>query len=244
MDNRTNLDNLLSSSPTIQRSGTQSLLSGVFSWMFVALCISAVSSYFVATNQEFFNLIHNPITGGLTGLGWIVTLSPIGLVLLLSFGYEKLAFGPLALIFILFSVLIGVGLSSIFVVYTNASLALTFGISAITFGIMAITGYTTKTDLTKFGGIMMMALIGIIVASLLNFLFKSEALYYIISFAGVAIFTGLTAYDVQKIKNMGMIAEQEGMDIKKLTIMGALTLYLDFINLFLFLLDFMGMRRK
>jgi FtsH-binding integral membrane protein len=243
MENNTNLDKLLSSNSIEQRTSTQNLLSGVFSWMFFALCISAIFAYIVGSNSGYHALISNPETGAMTGLGWIITFSPLALVLLMSFGYQKLSFGPLALIFVVFSVLMGLGLSTIFIAYTSGSLALTFGISAVTFGVMAITGYTTKTDLSKFGNILIMALIGIIIASLINFFLHSSGLEYIISLAGVAIFTGLTAYDVQKIKNMGIAAEESGIDMRKMTIMGALTLYLDFVNLFLFLLRFFGRRR-
>ncbi len=243
MENKTNLDTLLSSSPTIQKTSSQSLIANVFAWMFLALSLSAIFAFVVASNPDYLALIRNPITGGITGLGLFITFSPLGLVLLLSFGYQKLSFAPLALIFIIFSILMGIGLSTLFMAYTSGSLALTFGISAITFGVMAITGYTTKTDLTKFGGIMIMALIGILIASLVNFFLHSEGLYYLISFAGVAIFTGLTAYDVQKIKNLGIDAELNGWDTKKLYIMGALTLYLDFVNLFLFLLRLFGRRK-
>lgn len=242
MEKNTNLDNLLSSSKVERGTTTQNLVSGVFSWMFFALCISAVFAYGIG-HSSFINLILDPETGARTILGWIVALSPIGFVLLLSAGYDKFSFGILALIFSLFSALMGISLSTIFIFFDPGSLALTFGITAVTFGLMAITGYTTKTDLTKFGNILMMALVGIIIAFVINFLLKSSALYFIISIAGVAIFTGLTAYDVQKIKDLSLVAEQEGMDIRKASILGALTLYLDFVNLFLFLLRLFGRRR-
>ncbi len=244
MDNKTNLDNLLSSSPVLPRSGTQNLITGVFSWMFLALCISAIISYVVSSNPMFSSLISDSLTGRMTSAGMVISLLPFGLVLLMSFGYQKLSFPLLALVFIIYATLMGISLSTIFLVYTATSLASTFAITAVTFGVMAVTGYTTKTDLTKFGGILIMALIGIIVASIVNFFLHSDGLYYLISFAGVAIFTGLTAYDVQKIKNLSLEAETNGWDTQKLTIMGALTLYLDFVNLFLFLLRLFGGRRR
>ncbi len=243
MENRTKIDELLSSHSSLARSNTQNLLAGVFSWMFFALCISGVFAFILATNPAYLSLITNPVTGSPTVFGFIVMLSPLGLVLLISFGYQKLSFPLLALIFVVYAILMGMGLSTLLLLYTGASLATTFAISSITFGIMAAVGYTTKTDLTKFGSLLIMALFGIIIASLINFFMHSEGLDYIISFAGVAIFTGLTAYDVQKIKNLSADAELNGWDTKKLTILGALTLYLDFVNLFLFLLRLFGKRR-
>jgi len=243
MENNTNLDNLLSSSQSVPGFSAQKLMAGVFSWMFLALCISAVFAYIFGHYPPFQDLISNPVTGGRTLLGWIIALSPFGFILLLSAGYENFSLGLNAFIFIAFSALMGISLSSVFVFFDPNSLAMTFGITAVTFGVMAITGYTTKTDLTKFGNILIMALVGVIIASLINFFLHSSALDLIMSLAGVVIFTGLTAYDVQKIKNMSLVAEQEGMDMRKLSIMAALTLYLDFVNLFLFLLRFFGRRR-
>jgi FtsH-binding integral membrane protein len=137
----------------------------------------------------------------------------------------------------------GMSLSFIFLIYTLGSIYLTFAIAAGMFGIMAVAGYTTKTDLTKFGSLMIMGLIGIIIASVVNYFMKSGTMDYIISFLGVLIFTGLTAYDVQKLKRIGSGSMYGDENYKKLMIMGALTLYLDFINLFLFLLRFFGNRK-
>jgi len=138
----------------------------------------------------------------------------------------------------------GMSLSFIFLMYELGSIASTFAIAAGMFGVMALLGYTTKTDLTKFGSILIMALVGIIIASVVNLLiFRSNMMDYVISLLGVLIFTGLTAYDVQKLKRIGGTIDQSGESMRKLTIMGALTLYLDFINLFLFLLRFLGNRR-
>jgi hypothetical protein len=138
----------------------------------------------------------------------------------------------------------GMSLSSILLVYTGASVFSTFVVTAGVFGIMALVGYTTKTDLTKFGSILMMGLVGIILASIVNFFLVSATMDYVISILGVLIFTGLTAYDVQKLKNIGMaIGPYQGLNADKMAIVGALTLYLDFINLFLFLLRFLGDRK-
>jgi hypothetical protein len=163
----------------------------------------------------------------------------------MSFGFQRLSPAILTLLFITFSILMGMSLSFVLIVYTAASVFKTFAIAAGMFGIMAVLGYTTKTDLTKFGSIMMMGLIGIFIAMIVNIFLKSSTMDYIISIIGVLVFTGLTAYDVQKLKRIGAGIGIEGgeMNARKLSIMGALTLYLDFINLFLFLLRFLGDRK-
>jgi hypothetical protein len=148
----------------------------------------------------------------------------------------------LMMIFIVYSLLTGMSLSFIFVVYSVGSITSTFFITAGTFGAMAALGYTTSTDLTKFGSLLYMALFGIIIASVVNWFLGSSGLDYIISILGVLIFTGLTAYDVQKIKRIGASTDYDGETRQKLVIMGALTLYLDFINLFLFMLRLFGGR--
>jgi len=221
-------------------SSVQAFMTGVFSWMFIALAITAATAYYVASTPSIMQLMITET--GLSIFGWVVMLAPIGFVLLMSFQFQKLSALSLSMVFLVYSVLVGLSLSFIFMVYTMGSIATTFGVTSLTFGIMAIAGYTTKTDLTKFGSILMMALVGIIVASLVNFFLKSESMQYLISFIGVLVFTGLTAYDVQKLKKIGteMTAGQEST--RKYAIMGALSLYLDFINLFLFLLRFLGRR--
>jgi len=194
----------------------------------------------VAVTPEILKLMITET--GLSLFGWIVMLAPLGFVLLMSFRFQKLSAFSLTMLFIAYSVLVGLSLSFIFLIYTASSIATTFGVTALTFGVMAVAGFTTKTDLTKFGSILIMALVGIIIASLVNYFLKSSSMEYFISFIGVLIFSGLTAYDVQKLKNIssGMIAGEEST--RKYAIMGALSLYLDFINLFLFLLRFMGRR--
>ena len=218
----------------------RSFMAGVFTWMFIALAITAGVSYYVSITPEIMQLMVTET--GLSIFGWIVMLAPIGFVLLMSFRFQKLSAMALTLLFIVYSVLVGLSLSFIFMVYTMGSIATTFVVTSLTFGVMAVAGYTTKTDLTKFGSILMMALVGIIIASLINFFLQSDSMQYLISFIGVLVFTGLTAYDVQKLKKIGaeMTAGEEST--RKYTIMGALSLYLDFINLFLFLLRFLGRR--
>lgn len=224
------------------QSLTQGFMASVFSWMFLALAITALVSFIAAASPSFLQVMYNMETGKMSVAGWIIMLSPLGLVFWMSYGYAKMSSGTLMLIFIGYSILMGLSLSFIFLAYTGATIAKTFIITSGMFGLMAILGYTTKTDLTRFGSLMMMGLVGIIIASVVNFFMKSSTMEYIISFVGVLVFTGLTAYDVQKIKRIGM-ENSDPVMIKKATIMGALTLYLDFINLFLFLLRFFGNRK-
>ena len=188
---------------------------------------------------------------GLTGVGnalynsslmWIVMLAPLGVVLYMSFGIRKMSAAKAQGTFWIFAALMGASLSSIFLVYTGASITRVFFITAGTFGAMSIYGYTTKKDLTKMGSFLMMGLIGIIIASVVNIFLKSTMMYFVISILGVLIFVGLTAYDTQKIKNMYLVSDS-GEIMGKKAVMGALTLYLDFINLFIMLLRLFGQRR-
>jgi len=219
---------------------TKTFISHVFSWMGFALVLTAALAYYFGSNLQLMRLLVN--AQGMTTLGWIVMLAPLGFVLLMSLGFQRLSANALTLLFIIYAGIMGISLGFIFLAYSIGSIFLTFAITAGMFGAMALTGYTTKIDLTKFGSIMLMGLVGIIIASIVNFFMKSTQLDYIISFIGVLVFTGLTAYDVQKLKRIGtQISEGESM--RKYTILGALTLYLDFINLFLFLLRFFGARK-
>ena len=188
---------------------------------------------------------------GFTGLGnalffsalkWIVMLAPLGIVLYMSFGINKMSAAKAQSVFWIFAALMGLSLSWILLVYTGVSVARVFFITSATFGAMSIYGYTTKRDLTKLGSFLMMGLIGIIIASLVNIFLKSSMMHFIISILGVLIFVGLTAYDTQKIKNM-YAASDTGELMGKKAVMGALTLYLDFINLFIMLLRLFGQRR-
>ncbi|OQX78638.1 MAG: hypothetical protein B6D64_06175 [Bacteroidetes bacterium 4484_276] len=220
---------------------SKTFLSSVFSWMFMGLLATAGMAWIFADNAYLMGLLYSET--GMTALGWVVMLSPIGFVLLMSFGFQKLSSGTLMLLFIAYSVIMGMSLSFIFMAYELGSIASTFVIASGMFGAMAILGYTTKTDLSKFGSIMIMGLVGIIIASVVNMFLGSSTMDYIISFLGVLIFTGLTAYDVQKLKRIGSQVGTTSETSRKLIVMGALTLYLDFINLFLFLLRFLGNRR-
>jgi len=223
----------------------RTFMASVFIWMTMAMAVTALTAYWFASNDALIGSLFNPQTGGMSGLGWIVMLAPFGFVLLMSMGYQRLSPAIMTLLFIAFSILMGMSLSFIFKVYTGNSIFLTFAVSSGMFGVMGILGYTTKTDLTKFGSIMMMALFGIIIAMVVNMFMHSSTMDYVISVIGVLVFTGLTAYDVQKLKRIGtgVGADIQDPNVRKMSILGALTLYLDFINLFLFLLRFLGNRK-
>lgn len=216
---------------------SKSFISGVFTWMGLALTVTAIVAYFFAQDMQLMRLLFD--NTGLTTFGYVVMFAPLGFVLLMSFGFQRLSATVMTLLFVIYAVLVGMSLSFIFWIYSMNSIFVTFAITAGMFGAMAIAGYTTKMDLTKFGSILMMAVVGIIIALVVNMFMKSSQLDYVISFIGVLVFTGLTAYDVQKLKRIGNGA-YGAEDTRKLTILGALTLYLDFINLFLFLLRFFG----
>ena len=188
---------------------------------------------------------------GLTNLGvslytgpmmWIVALAPLGVFMYMSFGIRNMSASRAQTMFWVFAFLMGLSLSTIFLTYTQASITRVFFITATTFGAMSIYGYTTKRDLTAMGSFLFMGLIGIIIASIVNIFMQSSMMYFVISVLGVLIFVGLTAYDTQKIKNMYMAYDSGEVSAKK-AIMGALTLYLDFINLFIMLLRLFGARR-
>jgi len=223
----------------------RTFINHVFSWMAIALGITAFFAYYFSTNAAFISslLVQTEKGMGMSGLGWVVMLAPLAFVLIMSFGFNKFSASVLTLLFVIYSFLMGMSLSFIFLVYTGTSIFLTFAVTAATFGVMAITGYTTKVDLSKFGAIMFMGLIGIIIASLVNMFMRSQTMDYVISIIGVLVFTGLTAWDVQKLKRIGSQIDASSEPARKYVIMGALTLYLDFINLFLFLLRFLGNRK-
>lgn len=231
-------------------SGTMAkkFMANVFMWMFVALGVSTFFSILFATTPSLLEYLYVQTEKGWkpSGLSWVVTFAPFAFLLIMQFGMARLSSATLTLLFFAFAAVMGVSLSNIVLIYTSGSLIGCFGAAAAMFGVMAFMGYTTDKDLTSFGRILMMGLIGIIIASLINMFIGSAMLDYVVSIIGVAVFTGLTAYDVQKLKNIGMGLEYQGVsasDTKKLALMGALSLYLDFLNLFLMLLRLFGNRR-
>ena len=235
--------NTINSTSDGSLSSTRTFISGVFTWMFLALTVTAVTAYLFASNPQLMSLLISESGKGMSTLGYIVMFAPLGFVLAMGMGFARFSSALITLLFAIFAVLMGMSLSFIFLAYTLGSIYITFAVAAGMFGFMAVTGYTTKTDLTNFGSLMMMGLIGIIIASIVNWFVGSSMMGYIISIIGVLVFTGLTAYDVQKLKRIGEGAVYGAESTKKLMIMGALTLYLDFINLFLFLLRLLGNRK-
>ncbi len=222
---------------------SKTFMSSVFSWMFAALAITSVVAFYFGNSLDLITLLVDPTLGKMTGLGYLVMFSPLAFILVMSFGFNKLSYPVLLFIFLLFAAVMGMSLSFIFLAYTSSSIFGTFVAASGMFGVMALVGYTTKTDLTKFGSIMMMGLVGIVIASIINMFMQSSQMDYIISFIGVLVFTGLTAYDVQKLKNIGAGIQFGTAAASKLVIMGALNLYMDFINLFLMLLRLFGDRK-
>ncbi len=222
---------------------SRKFIANVFLWMFVALGLSAGCAYYFATDTTLLSMLYNPETGSNTGLGTIVMFAPLAFVLLISFGFNRLSYGVLTIVFIAFSIVMGMSLSYILLAYTAGSVLGVFITTSLIFGVMAVAGYTTQQDLTKFGAILTMFLIGIVIASLVNMFLHSSGLDMLISYIGVAVFVGLTAYDVQKLKRIGAGIEYGDASSKKMAIMGALTLYLDFINLFIMLLRVFGRRK-
>lgn len=223
-------------------SNVRTFVASVFSYMTMALVISGVMAWWFGNNMELFGSLRDLYTGKPTILGWVVMFAPLGLVFLMGGMLEKLSGTMLMTVFIVYSALTGMSLSYIFVVYDLTAIIRTFFLSSAVFGIMAIAGYTTKTDLTKLGSILMIGLIGIVIASVINMFLGSSTMDYVISIIGVVVFTGLTAYDVQKLKRMGEVVISGTETAQKMALMGALSLYLDFINLFLMLLRLFGRR--
>jgi len=224
-------------------AASRKFIANVFAWMFIALGISAICAYWFANDQSLYSLLRDPVTGGNTGLGTIVMFAPLAFVLLMSFGLNRLSYPVLALLYVAYAAVTGFSLSFILFNFTAGSILSVFVSSSLLFGVMAIAGYTTHQDLTKFGSLMAMGLIGMIIATVVNLFLHSSGLDMAIAYIGVAVFIGLTASDTQKLKRIGAGLEYGDATSKKYALMGGLTLYLDFINLFLMLLRVFGRRR-
>jgi FtsH-binding integral membrane protein len=228
-------------------AGLRAYMLRVYNYMLVGLGLTGAVAWATANTPlvgVFYNQVQtvNGIAMQPNILGWIAMFAPLGMVLFLSFGMQKMSFATAQMTFWAYAAVMGISLSTILFLYTGTSIAMTFFVTAATFGAMSVWGYTTGRDLTGFGSFLFMGLIGLILASLANLFFHSTQLQFLVSVIGVLIFTGLTAYDSQSIKNM-YFAGDDGEVMGKKAIMGALRLYLDFINLFLYLLRFMGNRR-
>lgn len=215
--------------------GLRAYMLGVYNYMTVALGLTGLVAYLTSQSPTLLNAIYG------TPLQWVVLLAPLGMVFFMSARINSMSAGAAQISFWIFSGLMGLSLSYIFLAYTGASITRVFFITAGTFAAMSLYGYTTKRDLTGIGSFLIMGLIGLIVASIVNIFMQSTALHWAISVIGVLIFVGLTAYDTQKIRRM--YSEADGSDVvTRKSIMGALTLYLDFLNLFLMLLRLFGNR--
>ena len=211
----------------------------VYTWMTLALVITGAVAMYMAKSITLLSMImQNSL------LFWGILIAELGVVWYLSARIHRISFTSATLLFILYSILNGATLSMIFLIYTMSSIATTFFVTAGTFGVMALFGYVTKKDLTRLGSLCFMGIIGIIIASLVNIFLQNSMMEMIISYIGVLLFVGLTAYDSQKIKRLLM---QDGVEInettQKIALLGAMTLYLDFINLFLYLLRILGDRK-
>jgi uncharacterized protein len=233
-------------------AGLRAYMIRVYNYMTAGVALTGLVAWvaFQAAGGEGIHIVGNQVTG-LTAFGhaifasplmWLFVLAPLGLVMLLSFGINRLSANTALMLFFVYAGLLGLSLATIFLAYTGASITRVFFISAATFGAMSLYGYTTQRDLTGMGSFLFMGLIGLVIASLVNIFLQSSGLYWVISVVGVLIFVGLTAYDTQSIKEMYDVNDDGSVSGRK-AVMGALRLYLDFINLFLMLLRLFGDRR-
>ncbi|MCM2283900.1 MAG: Bax inhibitor-1/YccA family protein [Desulfobacula sp.] len=216
---------------------TNSFIRSVYNWMAIGLALTGFTSYYVAHNETMMQMIY-----GTPGLVMILIIAELGFVFFLSARIQKIQATTATSLFVVYSILNGITLSFIFIAYTATSIVSTFLICAVTFLACSIYGMVTKKDLTSLGGFMFMGLIGIVIASVVNLFLQSSGMQMIISYIGVVVFIGLTAYDTQKLKTMAVTIPDNatGGMIRKGAIMGALTLYLDFINLFIMMLRIFG----
>jgi len=215
--------------------GLRDYMLRIYNYMASGLALTGIVAYVFAQSGMYASLAHTPVI-------WLVMLAPLGLVMWLSYGINRMQASTAQALFWVYAALMGVSLASVFLVFTGESVARVFFITAGTFGAMSLYGYTTQRDLSQWGSFLFMGLIGIIIASLVNIFLASSALQFAISVIGVIVFVGLTAYDTQQIKEM-YFENDDAQTAGKKAIMGALRLYLDFINLFMMLLQLFGSRR-
>jgi hypothetical protein len=233
-------------------AGLRAYMLRVYNWMASGLALTGIVAYFIASNPDiaslFYQVVRTPRGNSVapTILGWAAMFAPLAFILVLSFGINRMSKTTAQALFWAFAAVMGASMSNIFAIYTGASIASTFFITAGMFAAISLYGYTTKADLTKMGSFMMMGLIGIIIAGLVNMFLQSSALQFAISIIGVVVFVGLTAYDTQRIKaDYVEFAYAEGSDeAGKRSVFDALGLYLNFVNLFQLMLQFMGVRQN
>lgn len=214
----------------------------VYGYMFAALAVSGIIAYWVGTPEFFVKYFLNLSTGGLKPLYYVVIFAPVGLGLLIQTLYQRMSLAVLMALFVGFAALMGLSLGSVFLVYSGQTIATTFFITAGAFAGMAVLGYTTKTDLTKMGSLLYMVFIGMFIAGIVNIWVQSDTMGWIISLLGVFVFTGLTAYYMQQLKDVSNNTQISGLDRSKLALVGGLQLYILFINLFMSLLRLTGGR--
>lgn len=219
---------------------TRDFFKNVYAYMFGALAISGMIAYMAGTPEFFVKYFLNAEGTGMTPLFYVVVFAPVGLGLVIQMAYRRLSLGLLLMLFLGYSVLMGLSLSTVLLAYSGAKVALTFFVTAGAFGGMAILGYTTKTDLTKFGSLLYMVFIGMFIAGIANIFIGSSGMSFWIAVLGVFVFTGLTAYYMQKLKTMAQDDSLSGLERNKLALVGGLMLYILFINLFMSLLRLMG----
>lgn len=239
-----NLDSMFTSGGEYSKEITKDFFRSVYTYMGAALAISGIIAYMAGTPQFFYEymLDVDPATGAVSRapLFWVAMFAPLGLGLLIQMAYRRLSLGVLMLAFLGYSVFMGLSLSVIFLMYSMGTIAVTFFVSAGAFAGMAILGYTTKTDLTKMGSLLYMAFIGIFIASIANIWIGSTMMEFVISIIGVFVFTGLTAYFMQSLKNTAENDMMDGVERNKFALVGGLILYMLFINLFMALLRLTG----
>jgi uncharacterized protein len=226
-------------------AGLRAYMLNVYNYMASALALTGIIAYVTANTPSLISLFYVAAPNGMlepTGLAWVVMFAPLGFVLFLSFGIHKMKASTAQAVFWAFAAVMGMSMAHIFLTFTGASIARVFFITSGTFAAMSLYGYTTKRDLSGFRSFLFMGLIGIIIASIVNIFLQSTMMHFIISAVGVLVFVGLTAYDTQAIKSMYNEMDS-GDTVAKKSIMGALRLYLDFINLFIMLLRLFGERR-
>lgn len=217
-------------------------LNQVYGWMSVGLILTAFVAWYASESPAMLNLFFTP--KGLSGFAWLLIIAQLGLVFVLSGMINRLSGSTATMLFMIYSILTGLTLTPIFIVYTQSSIAVVFFIAASMFAALSLYGYTTKRDLSAMGRFLFMALIGIVVASIANIFIRSQGMQSAISYLGVFVFAGLTAYDTQKLKEFGnQLSQDDSSYFRRYVILGALTLYLDFINLFLMLLRILGDRK-
>lgn len=222
--------------------GLRSYMLSVYNYMASGVLLTGIVALLFA-NSSLIQLLVSPETGKATMLFWVALFAPLGVVMALSWGINRISTGTAQALFWVYAGLIGVQFSSLFLVYTGASIAQTFFAVAAAFMGLSLYGYTTKRDLSAWGSFLIMGVVGIFVALLINLFLHSAALDMAVSAIGVLLFAGLVAYDTQKIKSIYFVVQGQGEAVAKSAIIGALNLYMDFINMFLFLLRFMGDRR-